>query len=257
MGPLVTVQTFSRVIDARLAQARLEGAGIRTFLLDESVASIDPFLINAIGGVKLQVELDDEQAARDLLSEPLDEPLVDDIDPSAPRCPRCDSEYVFDAGTASSEAGAPVKRMECKRCGHKGDAAEFAPKSRPPAAARAAARTQDGGSGKTPVFRLERRRGLLGGVLGFVAGFVVTVIFPNELGAAGLVVGMIAGYLIGRTRTYYVCSDPACRGPIAGDVRECARCHRALRGRITREGDHFVRVAEYKREQERGPSFDA
>src|SRR4051812_42066441 len=99
MGPLVTVQTFSRVIDARLAQARLEGAGIRTYLLDESVASIDPFLINAIGGVKLQVETGDEQAARDLLREPLVESDIDEVDPTAPRCPRCESEYVFDAGS--------------------------------------------------------------------------------------------------------------------------------------------------------------
>jgi hypothetical protein len=153
--------------------------------------------------------------------------------------------------------GAPVKRMECKRCGHKGEATAFAPKSRLRAVSKGANGTHDVGSRKTPVFRLERRYGLAGGIIGFFAGFVVTVIFPNELGATAIVVGALVGYAVGRTRKYYVCSDPACRGPIAGDVRECARCHRSLRGRITREGDHFIRVAEWKREQERGPSFDA
>src|SRR5882724_6399018 len=70
MKPLVTVETFSRLIDARLAQARLESSGLRTYLADESVASIDPFLIGAIGGVKLQVELDQETEAREILSGP-------------------------------------------------------------------------------------------------------------------------------------------------------------------------------------------
>src|SRR5216683_917811 len=116
MAQLVTLESFSLVIQARLAQARLQGAGIPSYLIDEQVASIDPFLINAIGGVKLQVRVEDEAAARQLLSEPLDDDgSVDDVDPGAARCPRCDAEYVF----SESILGVPTgrERWECRRCG--------------------------------------------------------------------------------------------------------------------------------------------
>ena len=264
MGPLVTVQTFSRVIDARLAQARLEGAGIRTFLLDESVASIDPFLINAIGGVKLQVAIEDEQAARDLLREPLGDSLVDDVDPGAPRCPRCDSEYVFGAGSGlgSMIGGAVEGRMKCKRCGHEGNADEFAPRSPERLGGRRAPSpgangTHDRSADRPPVFRLVRRYGLHGGVMGFLAGFIATIFLGREVGVFGFAIGTLIGYAVGRSRTYAVCSDPTCRGPIRSGDRTCGRCGRALRGQITREGDHFVRLAEWRREQDRAAASDA
>src|ERR1051325_4018036 len=165
MDPLVTIETYSRVIDARLAQVRLESAGIGSFLLDESVASIDPFLINAIGGVKLQVKLADEQRARDLLSRPLPETSMDDLDDDAPRCPQCDSEYVF--GTGGDGA-----TLKCTRCNYAGASEEFVPKAR--SAGGSGAAMSNAAAPKTPVFRLERRRGLLGGLMGFAVGFIVT-----------------------------------------------------------------------------------
>jgi hypothetical protein len=262
---LVTIEAFSRVIDARLAQARLEGAGIRAYLMDESVASIDPFLINAIGGVKLQVEAVDEEAARELLSQPLGDAVADDVDETAPHCPRCDSEYVFStrSSPAKSRDQPGTDRMKCRRCDYEGDGIEFAPKRRGrPLEPTSQANGKHAHLGRPvtdrpPVFRLERRHGVLGGVIGLAAGLVATVVFPHELGAVGFAVGTIAGVVIGRSRTYAVCSDPTCRGRVGRDDLTCPRCKGNLRGKITREGDHFVRVAEWKREQARAPSFDA
>jgi hypothetical protein len=235
MDPLVTIETYSRVIDARLAQARLESAGIATFLLDESVASIDPFLINAIGGVKLQVKLADEEAARDLLRHPLADETADDVDVDAPRCPRCDSEYVFETSGTT----------KCKRCKYAGAIEEFAPRAK--AAPTSSAAGQPAASARAPVFRLERRRGLIGGLAGFVVGFLVTVVVPS-VGTFALALGALAGFAIGRAVRYWVCSEPTCRRPLRANDRACEHCGRPVRGTITREEEHFIRVAEWKRD---------
>jgi hypothetical protein len=237
MQPLVTVETFSRVIDARLAQARLEGAGIRTFLADESVASIDPFLINAIGGVKLQVELTDEAAAREILSTPLEDGAGGDVDESAPLCPRCDSEYVF--GT---------QLFKCRRCGFEGEASEFVPaKDRPKGAG--GNRLTKGPAAGLPVYRLERRRGLVGGLVGFFVGFILTIFLGREIGVLGLLLGMFAGIVLGRSWKYWVCSEPTCRGPLEPTDGACGRCGRTVRGAVSKEGEHFRRVTEWQRAQ--------
>jgi ribosomal protein S27AE len=237
MRPLVTIESYSRVIDARLAQARLEGAGIATFLLDESVASIDPFLINAIGGVKLQVGLDDEQAARELLAEPLpDRP--DDVDPDAQRCPRCDSEYVF------AEAG-DNGRLTCRRCKFTGKSEAFAPKAR--SGSTSENQGKNAAPAPSPVFRLERRRGLVGAIVGFCAGFLLAVIVPN-VAMLVIALGAVGGYAVGRNLRYWVCSEPSCRGPLRPDESSCDKCSRSVRGTVTSEEEHFVRVAEWRRE---------
>lgn len=233
----MTIEIYSRIIDARLAQARLEGAGIATFLLDESLASIDPFLINAIGGVKLQVKLDDEQAARELLTQPLaDEPH--EIDESVSRCPRCDSEYVF-------ETGADGSSMECRRCKLVAPKEDFVPPPRGGRAMRPATSAQ----GPAPVFRLERRRGLVGAIVGATVAFPIAVVFPSA-GALALLASGWLGYAIGRSLRYSVCSEPSCRAPLRAGERTCDRCGRRLRGTITREEEHFIRVARWKRERD-------
>jgi hypothetical protein len=96
------------------------------------------------------------------------------------------------------------------------------------------------------VFRLERRRGLVGGVVGFGVGFLVTVLFPS-MASFAIVGATLAGYAVGRSLRYFVCSEPTCRGPLRADERKCERCGRSVRGTITREEEHFIRVAEWRR----------
>src|SRR5262249_47672514 len=66
VAPLLTVRRYASVLDARLAQARLQANGIRSFLPDEQVASIDPLLVGAIGHVRLQVPRDEVERAVDV-----------------------------------------------------------------------------------------------------------------------------------------------------------------------------------------------
>ncbi|MCU0702483.1 MAG: DUF2007 domain-containing protein [Fimbriiglobus sp.] len=61
---LVTVATFDLPHKADLAKAALEEAGIRAEVNDREVVAMDWLLLNAVGGIKVQVaEEDAEQAA--------------------------------------------------------------------------------------------------------------------------------------------------------------------------------------------------
>ena len=52
---------------AHAARAKLESEGIEAWLVDDAILRMNPLLGPAIGGVKLQVNTDDEQAARRIL----------------------------------------------------------------------------------------------------------------------------------------------------------------------------------------------
>ena len=66
---LVILQTFDNFFNANIQLTRLRAAGIECYLKDEYVVTIDPFLSNAIGGIKLMVRKNEEQAVRKLLRE--------------------------------------------------------------------------------------------------------------------------------------------------------------------------------------------
>ena len=55
MAELVTVRAFTTVIDAHVACAVLQSAGLDASLRDEHVVSMQWLFSNAVGGVKLQV----------------------------------------------------------------------------------------------------------------------------------------------------------------------------------------------------------
>lgn len=50
-------------------KGQLEGFGINCWLKDEHTVTIDPILTNAVGGIKLMVEKEDEEKARLILQE--------------------------------------------------------------------------------------------------------------------------------------------------------------------------------------------
>ncbi|MDQ6757924.1 MAG: DUF2007 domain-containing protein [Bacteroidota bacterium] len=82
---LVTIQTFDNYFNANIQLTRLRAAGIECYLKDEYVVTIDPFLSNAIGGIKLVVRKNEEHKIRELLR---------DMNFSADRkilCPQCGS----------------------------------------------------------------------------------------------------------------------------------------------------------------------
>ncbi|MGN6246907.1 MAG: putative signal transducing protein, partial [Ginsengibacter sp.] len=65
----VTVRTFQNYFSAHITLTKLRDAGIQCFLKDEFTVTVDPILSNAVGGIKLVVAKDQEEAAFQLLNE--------------------------------------------------------------------------------------------------------------------------------------------------------------------------------------------
>ena len=74
-----TIRSFPDVMQAWLAQSRLESAGIECFLLDDNMVRLDWGASIVLGGVKLQVKPEDAETALALLDQPVPEELGDDI----------------------------------------------------------------------------------------------------------------------------------------------------------------------------------
>lgn len=85
MNDLVVIQTFDNFFTANIQLTRLRAAGVECYLKDEYIVTIDPFLSNAVGGIKLMVRKGEEHTVRKLLREmnaESDSKLV---------CPQCGS----------------------------------------------------------------------------------------------------------------------------------------------------------------------
>jgi len=64
----VIVRSYDNYIPAHIAMGRLKEENIVCHLQDEHSVTIDPFLSNAIGGIKLMVSENQAQRALDLLN---------------------------------------------------------------------------------------------------------------------------------------------------------------------------------------------
>jgi len=117
---IVPVARYAVATSAHLARSKLEAAGIRAVVLDEHLASTDPMLGLAAGGIKVAVLRADLPAAREVLGFV---PDAHDPDP----CPACGSTdvgvkrlwlflvlYAFTLGRAEPE------RL-CQDCHHAWD----------------------------------------------------------------------------------------------------------------------------------------
>lgn len=67
MDPFITVATFQYPHEAYVIQSKLESEGIIVFLKDELTIQAQNFLSNAAGGVKLQIQASDLEAALPIL----------------------------------------------------------------------------------------------------------------------------------------------------------------------------------------------
>jgi hypothetical protein len=93
MRELVTVRQFRDLPEALLAKGCLESVGIECFLGDENLVRLDWFISNFIGGIKLNVKVEDLESAQKILDEPILEGLyVQGVGLyEQPRCPKCQS----------------------------------------------------------------------------------------------------------------------------------------------------------------------
>jgi predicted RNA-binding Zn-ribbon protein involved in translation (DUF1610 family) len=85
---LVTVRTFNNSISANLLLAKLRNGGIECYLKDEYTVTTDPFLTNAVGGIKLVVKKEDAPEVFELLRQ-LDKDFQNKV-----VCPKCGSHDI-------------------------------------------------------------------------------------------------------------------------------------------------------------------
>jgi hypothetical protein len=103
---LVIIRRYRDLSEAIVARTMLESAGIYVFLRDENLVRLDWQVSNFIGGIRLEVEPTDEQAALDLLSQaiPAYIPFDNDDEFVQPRCPHCGSTDITFEGASRGAA---------------------------------------------------------------------------------------------------------------------------------------------------------
>jgi Putative prokaryotic signal transducing protein len=107
---LVTVSRYRDLSEAIVARSLLESAGISVFLQDENLVRLDWQVSNFIGGIRLKVDAENEASARELLSQPIPDPIefAEGAEFEQPHCPRCGSTDITFEG---SERGAALTAL--------------------------------------------------------------------------------------------------------------------------------------------------
>jgi len=103
---LVTVGRYRDLTEAEVAKCALESAGIPAELFDDNLSRMNWFVTNALGGVRLQVELQDQKAAEQILSEGVPQSIAfaEDQEFNQPRCPTCGSLNISFEGSSRKAA---------------------------------------------------------------------------------------------------------------------------------------------------------
>jgi len=70
---LVTIGRFESTVEAQLAKGALESAGVESFLVGENANN----LMQSAFRVRLQVRTEDEEAARELMDQPIPDEMGD------------------------------------------------------------------------------------------------------------------------------------------------------------------------------------
>lgn len=85
---LVTVRTFTNYFSANILLSKLRDGGIQCFLKDEYTVTMDPLLMNAVGGIKLVVNKNDVEEVLQVLQH------FDEQYRRSAVCPRCGSNNI-------------------------------------------------------------------------------------------------------------------------------------------------------------------
>ncbi|MDN3665122.1 DUF2007 domain-containing protein [Algibacter miyuki] len=139
-----TIARFQYSAEAQIIKGRLEADGIQVFLFDNLTIDTDPFVSNAIGGVKLKVLSYQAEEAEHILKSINKFSL--DNEGNAIKCPNCKSEkiemystikdikaffaFVFAFVTNILTSALPIytkHRYRCEACKTEFDVEEVAP----------------------------------------------------------------------------------------------------------------------------------
>jgi len=126
LNSLITIESYELSYQAQLARAELAAAGIPSWLADETLVSMDWFISNAVGGIKLQVSSEDADAAREILFAIKDKAKQREEMSKAVvvvfRCSSCKAVIAF--------SGSQIGRIEnCPRCSRYVDVPETSDQS--------------------------------------------------------------------------------------------------------------------------------
>jgi len=93
---LVTVRRYRDLAEAYVGRSMVESAGIPAWVADENLVRMDWFWSNLVGGMRLQVDVRDEAAAREILEEGIPETITYDDEEVyvQPACPKCGSAHI-------------------------------------------------------------------------------------------------------------------------------------------------------------------
>ncbi len=130
---VVTVRRYRELTEALVGRSKLESAGIPAWIADEHFVRMIWFYSNAVGGMRLQVDESDADAAREILEEAVPETILYSKEETyvQPTCPKCGSaEITLGGGTERGRSlvalfllAIPVPPREaawhCEACGAK------------------------------------------------------------------------------------------------------------------------------------------
>lgn len=85
---LVTIRTFQNYFSAHILLTKLRASGVECYLKDEFTVTTDPFLSNALGGIKLVVKRKDEIEVLAILRQFDEEYRKNAV------CPKCGSHNI-------------------------------------------------------------------------------------------------------------------------------------------------------------------
>lgn len=91
---LVTIRTFDNSVDAHIFRSKLESEGIRCFLFDDTMVSLNPIYNVALGGIKLKVSSEDAGRAREIITAIENTPVTDETGEPL-MCPNCGSGDLY------------------------------------------------------------------------------------------------------------------------------------------------------------------
>jgi hypothetical protein len=118
---LTTVGRYRDLTEADVARSVLESAGIHTYMWNQNLVRVDWPVSNAIGGVQLQVDLVDEPAAIELLTQaaPNSIRFGNGEQFTQPVCPTCGSSDISSSQFFGVAEPVPPGRdiWRCNACG--------------------------------------------------------------------------------------------------------------------------------------------
>lgn len=127
---LCTVATYSEAFEAQIARSKLVALGVRAFIADEHLTTLNPHYMGAALGIRLQVHHADLERAAEILSAPAADEVADEDDDEGhadgPKCPRCGARYAYREWSSGQLfvivllLGLPLlllqKQWHCRRC---------------------------------------------------------------------------------------------------------------------------------------------